>query len=264
MQVSPSEPEFGRSARSLRINDSSQAYLPSSNHGIRRVVCLVEADDETRTQICAHLVGNSVEVKAYSSLTEFLNLNELHLSACLILDLQTAGQQTPDIPYRLAEEACPPVVFICGHGDIYSAVRAIKAGAIDLLLKPLDLSALAAAVKKALVHDEYLRQQRAELEKLRKRLSLLTPREREVLPLITGGLLNKQAASVLGISEVTFQIHRSQVMRKMQADSVAELVRMASKLRIPFWQRSQDELGCPPQTSHFRDRQAAEVRRLAR
>jgi FixJ family two-component response regulator len=111
----------------------------------------------------------------------------------------------------------------------------MKAGAIELLTTPVNPRTLIEAIRVAIAHDRRLRLRRAELATLRERLALLTPREREVLPLIVGGMLNKQAASALGISEVTLQIHRSQVMRKMQAESLAELVRMAVKLRIPFW-----------------------------
>jgi FixJ family two-component response regulator len=149
----------------------------------------------------------------------------------------------------MAGDACPPVVFICTHIDVPSAVRVVKAGAIELLTKPVDSTALLEAVLAALAHDRKLRQRRAELATLRERLVRLTPREREVLPLIVGGLLNKQAASVLGISEVTLQIHRSQVMRKMQAESLAELVRMAVKLRIPFWYDSRTRSDLPAHRS---------------
>ena len=111
----------------------------------------------------------------------------------------------------------------------------MKAGAVEFLTKPVDLSALVAAVQMAFVQDRKQRRKKAEIAELEERFSQLTPREREVLPLVVGGLLNKQAASVLGISEVTLQIHRSQVMRKMAAESLADLVRMAMKLRIPYW-----------------------------
>lgn len=185
--------------------------------------------------------------------------NRVNSSACLILDLQASGDELPGLSYRLAQEACPPVIFTCGPDDIRLAVRAIKAGAIDLLVKPLDGSALAAAVQAAFVHDAHLRKRRAEVARLEQNLATLTPREKEVLPLITGGLLNKQAASLLGISEVTLQIHRSQVMRKMQAGSVADLVRMASKLRLPYWQASRSGHSVHPLSAPFRPPESAMV-----
>jgi FixJ family two-component response regulator len=145
----------------------------------------------------------------------------------------------PDLPgielqRRIIKNGNPPIIFVGDHSDIASTVCAMKAGAIDFLTKPVDMVTLCAAVRTALVQARKLRQKRSELMPLEGRLRLLTPREREVLPLIVGGLLNKQAASVLGIAEVTLQIHRSQIMRKMQADSLASLVRMAVKLRIPY------------------------------
>jgi len=175
------------------------------------------------------------EVVGFRSTLEFLRFARADQSSCLILDLPCQNAVSLEFQCQLAEKACPPVIFICGHSDIGSAVRAMKAGAVELLTTPVDPSALTEAIRVAIAQDRKLRLKRAELATLRERLALLTPREREVLPLIVGGLLNKQAASALGISEVTLQIHRSQVMRKMQAESLAELVRMSVKLRIPFW-----------------------------
>jgi FixJ family two-component response regulator len=156
-------------------------------------------------------------------------------ASCLILELQLSDMSGLDLQRRLAGEANPPVIFISDQCDVGSAVRAMKAGAIEFLGKSFDLPALIAAIRTAFAQDRRRRKQKAKLAKLRERFALLTPRERDVLPLILGGLLNKQAASVLGISEVTLQIHRSHAMRKMQAGSFAEFVRMATKLRIPYW-----------------------------
>jgi len=125
-------------------------------------------------------------------------------------------------------------VFITGHGDIPTSVRAMKAGAIDFLTKPLKEADLIRAIQAAIAQDRIARRQRAELAELRRRLTSLTPREREVLPLIVSGLLNKQAAAELGISEITIQIHRGRIMTKMGAGSFAELVRMAGTLAIPL------------------------------
>jgi FixJ family two-component response regulator len=189
------------------------------------------------------------EVVGFRSAPEFLRFARADQSSCLILDLPSQDPAGLDFQCQLAEQACPPVIFICDHSDISSAVRAMKAGAIELLTTPVKPSALFEAIRTAIAQDRRLRQRRAELATLRERLARLTPREREVLPLIVGGLLNKQAASELGISEVTLQIHRSQVMRKMQAESLAELVRMAVKLRIPFWYDTRTRSDRPAHTS---------------
>jgi FixJ family two-component response regulator len=134
---------------------------------------------------------------------------------------------------QIADGDHPPIVFITGHGDIPSSVRAIKGGAVDFLAKPFSESELIEAINAAIDQDRVSRLERAELAKLQQRLSCLTPREREVLPLVASGLLNKQAAAELGISEVTLQIHRGRVMQKMEAASLADLVRIAERLKIP-------------------------------
>jgi FixJ family two-component response regulator len=128
----------------------------------------------------------------------------------------------------------PQIVFITGHGDIPSSVRAMKAGAVDYLTKPFEPEELMRAIHAAIAQDRDLRRKRAELAELRQRLARLTPRELELLPLIVSGLLNKQAAVELGISDYTVQVHRASIMKKMQADSLAELVRMAGTLEIPM------------------------------
>jgi FixJ family two-component response regulator len=130
-------------------------------------------------------------------------------------------------------------VFITGHGDIPSSVRAMKAGAIDFLSKPFSQLDLMTAIEAAITRDRHARQERNERTRLQQRYALLTPRESQVLPLIVSGLLNKQAAAELGISEVTLQIHRSRVMQKMGAGSLAELVRMAGQLHIAIEHRKQ-------------------------
>ena len=146
--------------------------------------------------------------------------------------------QLPDInglelQSRIAQSSHPSIVFITGHGDIPSSVRAIKEGAVDFLVKPLNAPDLLRAIDAALEQNREARRTSAELADLRRRLSLLTPREREVLPLVVSGLLNKQAAAELGISETTLQIHRGNVMKKMGAASLPDLVRMAAMLEIP-------------------------------
>jgi FixJ family two-component response regulator len=150
-----------------------------------------------------------------------------------VLDVQLPDINGLDLQGRFAQGSLPPIVFITGHGDIPSTVRAIKAGAVDFLTKPFEEAALMRAVHAALAQSRQARGAGAERAALDRRLATLTPREREVLPLIASGLLNKQAAAELGISEVTLQIHRGRIMRKMEAGSFAELVRMAAALGLP-------------------------------
>jgi FixJ family two-component response regulator len=139
-----------------------------------------------------------------------------------------------DLQGKIAGDSLPPIVFITGHGDVPYSVRAIKAGAIDYLIKPFKEADLLEAIRAGIVQDACARRKRAELADLQQRLSTLTSREREVLPLVVAGLLNKQAAAELGISETTLQIHRSRIMHKMGAESLADLVRMAATLKIPL------------------------------
>jgi FixJ family two-component response regulator len=169
---------------------------------------------------------------AFGAIGEYLEYHRIDQCSCLILELHFQDKDGLDLQCRLAKEAHPPVVFISGHGDIRLAVHAMKAGAVEVLTKPVNHGDLIEAIQTAFDQDRRLRQRRAELSALWGRHSLLTPREREVFHLVAGGLLNKQAAEVLGIAQVTLQLHRSRVMRKMQARSFAELVRMAEKLRI--------------------------------
>jgi FixJ family two-component response regulator len=152
--------------------------------------------------------------------------------SCLVLDVSLPDINGLDLQSSLAGNSHPPIVFISGHGDIPSSVRAMKAGAIDFLTKPWRDEDLLQAVRAALERDRQQRRNKAEMMELEGRLATLTPREHEVLPLVARGLLNKEAAAQLGISEVTLQIHRSKIMRKMKAASLADLVRMAAKLDI--------------------------------
>jgi FixJ family two-component response regulator len=197
------------------------------------VVYLV--DDDTRVREGLENLFDSVDIAVltFSSAADYLQHLRVDDAACLILDLQMPGIGGLELQSRLAQEGSPPIIFITGRGDIPSTVKAMKAGAIEFLTKPVDTETLLAAVATAFARDRQLRDQRAVLSELERKFALLSPREREVLPLVVKGLLNKQAAAVLGIKEVTLQIHRSQIMQKMAAGSLAELVRMASRLSIP-------------------------------
>jgi FixJ family two-component response regulator len=221
-----------------RVHSSNEC--PPKRSG--EVIYLVSASPRVRGAIFADRESVRPEVVGFSSARDFIQFNsdDQDESACLILDLSPRNHDDFALQCKLAEKACPPVIFICGHSDIPAAVGAMKAGAVELLTLPVDPVALLDAIKSAFLQHKRLRRRRAEQFNLQERFSRLTPRERDVLPLIVGGLLNKQAASVLGISEVTLQIHRSQVMRKTQAESLADLVRMSVKLRIPYWRGGPD------------------------
>jgi FixJ family two-component response regulator len=170
----------------------------------------------------------------FGSAGEYVNADRPNVPACLILDVELPDINGLDLQRQIAQGDHPPIVFITGHGDIPSSVRAIKHGAVDFLAKPFSDAALMAAIRAAISQDQTKRSERAELGGLKQRFLNLKPREREVLPLVVSGLLNKQAAAALGISEITLQIHRRNVMQKMGAASLADLVRIAQQLEIPI------------------------------
>ena len=169
----------------------------------------------------------------FGSAAEYMAYPKPDVPACLVLDVELPDINGLDLQRKIAQDNHPHIVFITGHGDIPSSVRAIKAGAVDFLPKPFKEADLMRAINSALAQNRDARRKRAELAGLHQRFARLTPREREVLPLVVSGLLNKQAAAELGISEITLQIHRGNIMKKMDAGSLAELVRMAEVLEIP-------------------------------
>ena len=199
-----------------------------------RIVFIVDDDQHMREALCELLTPLGLRALAFGSAAEYDDFPRPDLPACLVLDLELPDINGLEFQEQIADGDHPPIVFITGHGDIPSSVRAIKRGAVDFLAKPFSETELIGAVNAAVSQDRVSRLERAELAKLQQRLSCLTPREREVLPLVASGLLNKQAAAELGISEVTLQIHRGKIMQKMEAASLADLVRIAEKLEIPI------------------------------
>jgi FixJ family two-component response regulator len=201
----------------------------------RETVYLIHEDLQFCQMLSALLLPFNLAVLRFSSVADCLERGNLREPGCLLLDLQVHDGDRTSLRDWLYPDLCLPVIFISDIPDFAGAVRAMKMGASEVFTKLVDPLVMVEAILLALAQNRKLRLKRAEMEKLRTRYSLLSPREREVVPLIVGGLLNKQAASVLGISLITLQVHKRQVMRKMEAESLADLVRMTIKLRIPYW-----------------------------
>jgi FixJ family two-component response regulator len=196
------------------------------------IVYVVDDDLRMREALRELFASLGVRSATFGSVAEYVEYEKPDLPACLLLDVELPDINGLDFQRQIRDLDHPPIVFITGHGDIPSSVRAMKEGAADFLAKPFSQQDLVAAVDAAIAGDQHARQERAERALLRQRYSSLTPRESEVMPLVVSGFLNKQAAAELGISEVTLQIHRSRIMQKMAAESFADLVRMAGRLNI--------------------------------
>ena len=196
------------------------------------IVFVVDDDYRVREALSRLISSIGLRVAAFGSAAEFLESEKPDAPACLILDLELPDVSGLELQQELAAGDAPPIVFISGHGDVPSSVRAMKAGAIEFLSKPFGEKELLQAIDAAIILDREARRKRSELAELQKHYSLLTPRERQVLPFVVAGFANKQTAGDLGIAENTIGVHRGQIMRKMGARSLAELVRMADKLGI--------------------------------
>lgn len=199
-----------------------------------RMVYVVDDDARVRTALSNLLEAIQIPTKLFATANEYLAFRKPDVISCLLLDIRLPDVDGLSLQEQLLKIDHPPIIFITGHGDIDSSVRAMKAGAIDFLEKPFKQPRLIQAINEAFDRHAQARAQRAEINELRSRYARLTPRERDVLPLIVAGMLNKQTAAELRISEITCQVHRGQIMRKMSAGSLADLVRMASKLEIPL------------------------------
>jgi FixJ family two-component response regulator len=200
------------------------------------VVFVVDDDGPMRESLKNLIRSIGLRVELYSSAQEFLESNRPDMPSCLVLDVRLPGLSGLELQKRTIEAGIEiPIIFITGYGDIPMTVNAMKAGAVEFLVKPFRDQDLLDAIQKALEHDHKARDQRAAQEALRRRFASLTPREREVMARVVAGLLNKQVGVELGMSETTVKIHRHQVMEKMRAGSLPELVRMADRLgiRIP-------------------------------
>ena len=200
--------------------------------GPNGMVYIVDDDVSVGEALSTLLRANGRSVRIFTSGRAFLDFERNDGCACLILDLRMPGLNGLEVQKLISAETTIPVIFITGRGDIPSTVRAMKGGAIDFLTKPIDEAALLACIERALEQDRLSRKDALERASLLARYQSLTPREQQVLPLLVQGMLNKQAAGELGITEYTVQVHRGHIMRKMGADSFATLVRLAGKLNL--------------------------------
>src|SRR5580704_646151 len=193
------------------------------------LVYIVDDEANVGEALSTLLRANGKRVQIFTSGQDFIDFARRDSCACLILDLKMPGLSGLEVQKMISAKTSILVIFLTGRGDIPSTVNAMKGGAVDFLTKPVDEQALLASVERALRQDRAIRQEAAEHAKLVGRYESLTPREREILPLLVRGLLNKQAAFDLGITEYTVQIHRGHIMRKMEANTFATLVRLSAK-----------------------------------
>jgi FixJ family two-component response regulator len=202
------------------------------------IVFVVDDDPLVRDSIADLLRSAGFTVRTFESAGEFIRSPHPDVPGCLILDVELPDISGLDLQAELAKSGVEmPIVFLTGHGDIPMSVRAMKAGAVEFLTKPCGKQELFDAIEEALLRDGEARKQRSDNFELQQRLETLTPRERQVLALVVAGRLNKQIAGELGTTDLTIKVHRGRVMRKMGADSLADLVRIAERLKVSAWGR---------------------------
>ena len=197
------------------------------------IVFVVDDDISVREYLELLIQNEGWQSKTFASAQEFLDYRRAVVPSCLILDISLPGLNGLELQKKVAvERAEIPIIFITGHGDIPKTVQAMKGGAVEFLTKPFNDEVLLTAIRQALERSRIAIAHKVELQELRDRYASLTPRERQVTALVVSGLLNKQVGGELGISEITVKAHRGQVMQKMKADSVADLVKMAGRLGL--------------------------------
>jgi FixJ family two-component response regulator len=197
------------------------------------LICVIDDDEGIRGSLDSLLRATGYAVRTFAGPEDYLASAEADGAACLILDIRLQGADGLDFQQALMEnDVFVPVILVTGHGDIPMTVRGMKAGAVSFLAKPFGEEALLGAVSEAVARDRKRRTEKREGDDVKARYAALTPREREVMALVTAGLMNKQVAGRLELSEITVKIHRGNLMRKMQAQSLADLVRMAESLGV--------------------------------
>ena len=202
------------------------------------IVCVIDDDEDVRKALRRLLRSSGLAVETFPSSQAFLAYPLADRPSCLVLDVQLPGQSGLDLQAVLEQaELSIPIVFVTGHGDVPTSVRAMKAGAVDFLEKPFDDQALLDSIHRALDESRERRADRAERAVIRRRIDSLTPREHQVLELVVTGMLNKQVADALGAAEKTIKVHRGRIMAKMHANSVVDLVRMTEKIGIKHQRR---------------------------
>jgi FixJ family two-component response regulator len=198
------------------------------------VVFVVDDDVSVRESLELLILSAGWQPETFASAEDFLERSRINGPSCLVLDVTLPKLNGLDLQKRIVDRTDMPIIFITGYGDVPTTVRAMKAGAVEFLTKPLGDDVLQSAMEQAIERSRAALAREAELRTLRERHVSLTPREREIMGLVVSGLLNKLIAAELGISEITVKAHRGQVMRKMQVDSLAELVRAAAALDVPL------------------------------
>ena len=197
------------------------------------VVFVIDDDESMRRSLATLLRSVKLDARVFSSPQEFMRAERPDVPGCLVLDVRLPGLSGLAFQEQLAKDGIAlPIIFITGHGDVPMTVRAMKAGAVEFLSKPFDDQVLLDAINGAIERDRQRRRQAAQLAEVQAGYGALTEREREIFKLVVAGQLNKQIAAELGLSVVTVKVHRAQVMRKMAAKSIVDLVRMADQLRV--------------------------------
>lgn len=208
----------------------------ANNRSDLQFVHIIDDDPSICEGVSNLLEAVGIRTVSYGSAEEFRSVLEKHLSGCILLDARLPGISGPDFQDELTHRGCElPVIFMTAHGDMPMVRKVLKSGAIEFLFKPFQKHELLQAVTQAFIVDTERRENQAVLDSIQARIDALTERERQVMAMVTAGLLNKQIASELEISEIMVKVHRRRVMEGMQAESLAELVKMCERVRFPSW-----------------------------